>query len=404
MRFEFYVALRHLLTRKSHSAISSIARIALGGVAISTMALIVVLSVFNGIASLVGSMYSALDTDLQIRPRQGKYFVYSDSLATLLAACPNVKNVGQFMEEDALFGYAARQHIGRLLGVDDSYASITQLASHVQDGEFALRLGSMPQAQISTGIAYYLRIALTQYDPIEIYLPNRTASNWLNPATAFVQKKLSIGSVLSINAEFDDRTVVVPIEVMRTLLNYQVPYVSALSLQLTDPSASSAAKLYLTEHLPPTLQVMTRLEQNANLYRTFKSERLVVLLILLLILLIASFNIVGSLSMLLIDKRLDIAIFTYLGLPRQRLRRIFHLEGMLISAAGAVLGLVGGLVLCWVQMRFGLVTFGNYGSFVVNVYPVELRLTDVLLVLGINLVLAALAAWLPAHFLTRSSS
>ncbi len=403
MRLEFYVALRHLLARKSHSAINSIARIALGGVAISTMALVVVLSVFNGIASLVGAMYSALDTDLQIVPKQGKGFMYSDSLAQLLTSCPNIENVGQFIEEDALFTYLKRQHIGRLLGVDDNYVAMTRLQHFVQEGQFELHLGSVPQAQISTGIAYYLRIALTQYDPIEVYLPNRTASNWLNPTTAFVQKKLPVASVLSVNAEFDDRTVVVPIEVMRALLNYQQPYVSALSVQLTDPNRLDDALSYLSEHLPPNLQLNTRLQQNENLYRTLKSERLIVFLILLLILLIATFNIIGSLSMLMIDKRLDIDIFTYLGLPRHRLRRVFHLEGMIISTAGALLGVAVGLLLCWVQIRFGLITFGNYGSFVVNAYPVEVRASDILLVLGFNLALAALAAWLPAHFLTRHS-
>lgn len=399
MRFSSFIAKRHIFARKSHSAVNIIAIIAMCGVAISTAALVVVLSVFNGIESIVGSMYSSLDTDLAITATKGKGFRYSDSIRQIIEQNPNIAIVGCSLREDALFGYQKQQQIGVLIGVDRNYLKATNLPHFTADGQFDLYLGSMPIANIGAGIAYYLRLSLAHYDPITIYLPNRTASNWLNPATAFKQKTMTLGAIISVNADFDEASVVVPIETVQEMLSLPPDYVSSLSLQLKEGCSPRAAQQNLQDALKQDYTVVNRQQQNKDLYRTMKSERFIIIVILSLILFIATFNVVGSLSMLIIDKRQDIATLASLGAQSAQIRSIFVWEGAIISLGGALVGVALGLLLCWAQTTFGLIALGGGAGFVVDAYPVEVRWPDVLFVVLLAGTLGLIASWFPARLI-----
>lgn len=399
MSFAAFIASRHIFARKSHSAVNIIAIIAMAGITVSTAALVVVLSVFNGIESIVGSLYSSLDTDLAITAAKGKGFLYNDSMQRIVAQNPNLATIGKSLREDALFAYHDQQQIGQIVGVDYYYLKATGLPSHTIDGEFKLHIGTMPIANIGAGIAYYLRLSLAQLAPITIYLPNRAASNWLNPATAFNQKTMTLGAILSVNAEFDEVSVVVPIETAQEMLALPADIVSALSITLKEGANPSSVQSALQTALGPDFKVLNRQQQNQALYRTMKSERFIITLFLSLILFIATFNVVGSLSMLIIDKRNDIDTLASLGANDRQIRSIFFREGAIISLCGAIVGIALGLLLCWAQSEFGLISLGGGAGFVVDAYPVKVKPLDLLFVLLLATALGLLASWAPARLI-----
>lgn len=399
MSFSAIIASRHIFARKAHSAVNIIALIAMAGVAICTAALVAVLSVFNGIEAIVGSLYSSLDTDLAITAAKGTGFRYNDSLQRIVEQSPNLATIGKSIREDALFGYQEQQQIGQLVGVDYNYLKATGLPEHSVDGNFALYLGSMPIANIGAGVAYYLRLSLAQLAPISIYLPNRTASNWLNPTAAFRQKTMTLGAVLSVNADFDEVSVVVPIETAQEMLDLPSDYVSRLSIELKEGCNPRSEQKKLQNTLGPNFKVLNQQQQNQALYRTMKSERFIIIVILGLILFIATFNVVGSLSMLIIDKRNDINTLASLGANARQIRGIFIREGAIISLGGALVGIALGLLLCWAQAQFGLISLGGGAGFVVDAYPVKVLPLDLLFVLLLAAALGLLASWFPARLI-----
>jgi len=375
-----FVAQRYLFAKKSRAAIHVISLIAMVGIGVSTMALVVVLSVFNGIASLVGGMYSALDTDLRLVPREGKVFSYGASDHSWLMAQPEIAHIGRTLEENALFGYQDKQHLGRLLGVDAAYAAMVNLASHTYEGEFLLMRGSQPILAPTVGMTYMLGAYLAQYEPISVYIPNRTAKNWLDPSTAFRKKVVAWESIVSVNGEFDANTVLAPLALVQNLLQYDSTMVSSLELSLREGVQVDAVQERVAQHFGDRCEVQGRELQNASLYRTMRSERLIIVIILSLILLIAAFNVMSSLAMLVIDKRTDLYTLACLGATSSALRRIFWTEGVLIALLGGGVGLILGVVLTLLQQHFGFISLGETTSFVVNAYPVELRWGDLLFV------------------------
>ncbi len=395
MPFSLFVALHHLLSKKRVHATNTIAWIAMLGVSISAMAIVVVLSVFNGIESLVSSMYSTLDTDLKIVPSQGKVFRVGDALQALQETLPQGGRWGCVLEENALFSYGGRQHVGTMLGMDTAYASMSQLASHSIEGSATLYRGSQPLAILASGVAYYLGASPSHYDPLAVYVPNRLASNWLNPATAFHEKRYAFDAIVSINAGFDEHTVVLPISEVQKLLSYDGDVASAVHINLPHGASISGVQQLLRQKLGAECRVLNRMEQNESLYKTMRGERLVIIVILALILLIATFNVVGSLSMLIIEKRDDILQLRYLGARYGQVRQIFLLEGVLIALSGGVAGVVLGLLICWLQQTFGIVRLGGSGNFIVQAYPVEVHASDILLVVALVAGLGLLASLAP---------
>lgn len=393
MRFVFFIALRYLFSKKSRTAINVISTIAMIGIGISAMALVVVLSVFNGITSLVGGMYSSLDTDLRLVPLQGKVFSCSAEDLVWLRALPNVQSVGRTLEENALFGYQEKQHLGRLLGVDAEYEQMVSLASHCYEGQFLLQRGSQPLLVPALGMTYVLGAYLAQYEGITVYMPNRTAKNWLDPTTAFRKKVMGWEGIISINGDFDEQTVLAPLHFVQNLLSYDSAQVSSVAINLKQGVNLRKVRATIANHFSTRCEIQGRDAQNASLYRTMKSERLIIIIILSLILLIAMFNVVGSLSMLVIEKRTDAYMFASMGATPTQIRNIFVCEGILLAGVGGTLGILLGLVVSLLQQRFGFVSLGDATTFAVDAYPVEVHPQDLLFVLLLVLFLGYIASW-----------
>ena len=393
MRFVFFIALRYLFSKKSRTAINVISTIAMIGIGISAMALVVVLSVFNGITSLVGGMYSSLDTDLRLVPLQGKVFSCNAEDLAWLRALPDVERVGRTLEENALFGYQEKQHLGRLLGVDAEYEQMVSLASQCHEGQFLLQRGSQPLLVPALGMTYVLGAYLAQYEGITVYMPNRTAKNWLDPTTAFRKKVMGWEGIISINGDFDEQTVLAPLHFVQNLLSYDSTQVSSVAINLKQGANLRKVRATIANHFSTRCEIQGRDAQNASLYRTMKSERLIIIIILSLILLIAMFNVVGSLSMLVIEKRTDAYMFASMGATPTQIRNIFVCEGILLAGVGGTLGILFGLVVSLLQQHFGFVSLGDATTFAVDAYPVEVHPQDLLFVFLLVLFLGYIASW-----------
>ena len=400
MNFPFYIARRYLFAKKSHNLINIISAISVIGMAVGVTALIVVLSVFNGFDQLIRKMFSNIDSDLRIELVEGKTF--SDTLAELNAV-RNYSGVAVFSEvlqEHALFKYRNRQHIGVIKGVSRNYNEISGIDSMIIDGEFQLWRGSQPLAIIGQGVAYYLNANLAHFDPIEVYIPKRGRQFSISAATAFNSKVIMPAGVFAIEQEFDSQFIIVPIEFARKLTNFNTE-VTSVEILLKPGTNSNKAQTDIQKILGENFKVQNRYQQNESLYRTMNTEKLSIGVILSLILFIASFNIIGSLSMLIIDKRKDVETLRSLGANNDLIQKIFLTEGLLISLGGTILGTTLGLLICWLQITFKLVKLTGTGGFIVNAYPVDIQWFDIAAIILVVLVISFFTARFPVRIITK---
>lgn len=400
MNFPFYIARRYLLAKKSHNVINIISAISMVGMATGVMALVVVLSVFNGFDTLIRSMFSRFDADLKIELVEGKTFSDTTQILSTVRSHPSVAVFSEVLEENALFRYRSRQHIGVIKGVSKNYGAQTCIDSMIVDGDFLLWRGSQPLAIMGQGVAFYLNANLAHFDPIEVFMPRRGMGVALTGANAFSSRAIMPSGVFSIEQEFDSQYIIAPIEFVRALLNFDTQ-ITAVEIKLTPKANPSEAQTEIQSILGNEFRVLNRYQQNESLYRTMKSEKLAIGLILSLILVIASFNIIGSLSMLIIDKRNDMETLRSLGADNKLIQKIFLTEGMLISLAGTIIGTSLGLLICWLQMEFGLIRLQGAGSFIIDAYPVDIQFPDILFVLTLVLSIGYLAARFPVRIITK---
>ena len=400
MNFPFYIARRYLVAKKSHNVINVISAISVVGVMVGTMALVVILSAFNGFDTLVHSLFNSFDPDLKVTLVQGKTF--PDTLPSLarVRALPEVQYVSGVIEEMALLQYGERQFIATVKGVEDDYTKMSGIDTMIVDGRFVLHQKGSPMAVVGQGIANNLGIGLHFITPIKVYVPRRGGRVTLNPERAFNKSYIYPSGIFAIQQDFDLKYMIVPIAFARKLFGY-AHELSALEIKLRPGADVAKVKAEVTQVMGPDFVVKDRYEQQALLYRIMKTEKWAIFLILTFILVIASFNVVGSLSMLIIEKRDDIATLRALGASVGVLRRIFLLEGWLITAAGAAAGVVLGLVVCWVQLQFGVVKIPGSGSFVIDTYPVVVKAVDVAVVFMTVLTIGYLAAWYPVRTMVR---
>lgn len=400
MNFPFFIARRYLLARKSHNIINIISIISVVGMATGVMALVVVLSVFNGFDSLIRSMYSVFDSDIKIELVEGKTF--SDTLPRLseVRQHPSVKVFSEVLQENAIFKYRSKQHIGTLKGVSRNYPELSGIDSMMVDGEFMLWRGSQPLAIMGQGAAYYLNANLAHFDPLEVFMPRRGRLPTFTTATAFTSKAIMPSGIFAIEQDFDTQFILSPIEFVRGLLNYKTE-VTAIELKLDPKANHSRVQKEIQQILGHEFRVLNRFQQNESMYRTMKSEKLIVGLILSFILLIASFNIVGTLSMLIIDKRKDVETLRSMGADTKTIQQIFTTEGLLVSIAGIVIGSILGLFICWLQITFKLVKLHGMGNFIIDAYPVDIQPLDVAFVLVLVLVIGYTMARFPVRYITE---
>jgi ABC-type lipoprotein release transport system permease subunit len=396
----FHIARRYLFSKKSHQAVNIISLVSALGVMVVTAAIVCALSVMNGFNSLVFSMFSALDPELEITPAKGKVFDPDTPLLYALGGMPGVASVGKVLEDNVLLRYGNRQVIGKVMGVDSNYERLTGIDSILVDGAFKLHDPVADYATLGIGLAYALGVNAGFTAPLEIYAPRRDERvNMANPAASFDLEYAYIGGVFRTDQPvYDEDCLLVPISLARRLFHYD-KQVSALQLRATPHADISRLKESLRRLLGKDYVVRDRYEQQESSYKMVQTEKWVIFLILCFILLIALFSMVGSLSMLMIEKKDDVRTLRNLGAEEGLIRHIFLFEGWMITGLGALTGLLLGLGLCLLQQHFGLIKMGAHGTFVVDNYPVVVQASDLLFTLLAVGALGFLSAWYPVYVL-----
>ena len=401
VNFPFFIAKRYFLTKKLRNVINIISLISVIGVTVGTMALVVVLSVFNGFEDLIKSTYNAFDPDIKITPEKGKTFVVDeDQRFQNVKKLAGVEVFCEVLEENALIRYDDKQYIGRVKGVPDNFAALSGVDSMITNGKFALHGENKEMAVMGRGLAYFLSVSLNLVEPLVIYVPKRGQTAMVNPRSAFNRKYIFPSGIFSTQPEYDKQYVIVPLDFARDLLDYQNE-ATAVEIKVADGYSMNEVETELEEMLGTDYEVKNRYEQHEVFYKVMQSEKWYIFLILTFILIVASFNVIGSLTMLIIDKKEDIVILRSLGSSLKTIRRIFFLEGWMISLIGALAGTGIGLFICWLQETFGLLRLGQSGSFVVDYYPVDIQMLDVLGVFATVLAIGFIAAYYPVRYITR---
>ena len=401
MNFPFYIARRYLFSKKSHNAINVISTISVCGVALATLALVCTLSVFNGFQDLVETFFTAFDPQLKITAVRGKVFDGQDKRVLQLKKLPEVAVYSESLEDNVMVQYQGRQAMAVIKGVEDNFDQLTPIDSILFGrGDLLLHDEVVDYAIPGIQLLSTLGSGIRFLDPLEIYAPRRGAKvNMANPSTGFVTGNLfSSGLVFAVNQEkYDASYILTSMNFARKLFQYTTE-VSAINLKLKDGADTDAVKKHIQTLLGDDFRVQDRYEQQADTFRIMEIEKLISYLFLTFILMIACFNVIGSLSMLIIDKRDDVVTLRNLGASDRQIVRIFLFEGRMISLFGALAGVILGLLLCWLQQEYGLISLGDSGSFVVDAYPVSVHASDVIIVFVTVLLVGFLSAWYPVRF------
>lgn len=392
------IAGRYLLARKSHNLINVITLISAAGVAIGTFALIVVLSVFNGFDKVITGMINTVSPDLLIVPAKGKVLQIDSSNLVRLSGISGVEGVSRVLEEDALFVLGPKQHLGRIKGVEPYYQHAGRFDSITQHGRFVLKAHDLSFAIAGAGLAWYLGLNPGKSDqPLMVYVPRRGDPSRFSHDQGFNSMPIAVADVFTSQQDFDSRYLFVPYDWALLLLEYQNE-VSGVELFLSPSAHVDRIRSAIGEIFSGSVMVKDRFEQQETLYRIMRTEKWAIYIILTFILFMATFNVVGSLTMIIIDKEKDSNVLRFLGLSLRALRALFVIEGVYIALAGALTGLITGVLVVALQEQFGMLKLGgDEGAFVIDAYPVELRFADVgavmLTVVTIGLLASAYAVW-----------
>jgi lipoprotein-releasing system permease protein len=405
MNFPFYIARRYLFSKKSTHAINIISGVSVIGVAVATMALVIVLSVFNGFHDLVATFFTSFDPQLKVVPVMGKTAPADDPILTKIRHLPQVDVATECVEDHALAIYQDKQAMVVVKGVDDNFDQLTHIREILYgDGEFDLHAGNLQFGTIGIRLAQDLGTGARWEGGLKIYAPIKEGQlDMSNPAAGFVVDSLdSPGVVFSVKqTKYDKNYIIAPIAFARNLFGQQ-GMLSSLELRLKDGSDLESVKSEMQDIAGTKYRVLDRFEQQDDTFKIMKIEKIIAYIFLTFILIVACFNIIGSLSMLIIDKKDDVVTLRNLGANDQQITRVFLFEGRMISAIGAIVGILIGLLLCWLQQQYGLVSLGDSdGSFVVNSYPVSVHYTDVTLIFFTVLVVGWLAVWYPVKYFSR---
>ncbi|TVR76406.1 MAG: ABC transporter permease [Chitinophagaceae bacterium] len=368
------------------------------GMGIGVMALVLVLSVFNGFESLVKQLYGVLDPEIRITAAEGKVFEFTDEDYEFIKSVNGVEEISMFLEERVLVRYRDEEYLALVRGVDSRYEKVSDLKNYIVRGEYALMDMGAPRAILGAGVQRALNIQVEQsFHNLVLYVPNRTGRiSSINPDQAFNRRTIAPSSVFSIQQEFDNQYIFVPVTFMQEVLNYNEKTVTALDIKLISGYNQNRVANQLRQLLSDEYVVQTRYQLNETLYSIMQTEKWVVYAILTLILIIAAFNIVGSLSMLVLEKKHDIAILQAMGATPNTIRNIFIAEGLIISLGGALAGSLLAILIAFAQIHFELIKISSSGSFVVSAYPVELQLLDFVLISVTVIFISILASWFPA--------
>lgn len=407
MRLPFFIARRYLFSQKSHNAINVISGVSVCGVAFATLAMVCTLSVFNGFQDLVQTMFTAFDPELKITSVTGKVFDADDDRMKNVQEMPEVEIFSKSLEDNAMVQYKGRQAMVVIKGVEDNFNQLTAIDSILYGrGELKLRDEVASYAIPGIELVSVLGTGIRFLDPLEVYAPKRGVKlNVANPSSGLRMDYLhSSGLTFAVNQQkYDDSYILTSLDFARNLFQYDTE-VSSIELKLHPNADVDVVKKKISKFLGDDFLVQDRYEQQMDTYRIMEVEKLISYLFLSFILLIACFNVIGSLSMLIIDKREDVITLRNLGADNQLIFRIFLFEGCLISFIGALVGVCGGLMLCLLQQEFGFLSLGSgdsAGAFVVDAYPVSVHFCDVMLVTITVLVVGFLSVLYPVRYLSR---
>ena len=400
MNLSFYIAKRYLFSKKRTNLINIISAISVAGMAIGTMGLIIGLSGFNGFDSLIKSLFSSFDPDLKISLVEGKSFEVNNQVFNDIHKMDGVMFFTDVVEDNALLRYENRQVLATIKGVSDDYSQMTGLDTMIVDGEFKLKEAEAQFTVIGQGVAYYLSVGINLINPINIYVPQKGRRSGLSLEGSFNQGSIYPSGVFSVQQEIDSKYIIVPIEFARKIFEIEEK-VNSVELKLKNGVDVKKIQEDISSKLGSRFVVKNRYQQHDYLYKTMQGEKYAVYLILILILIIASFNIVGSLTMLIIDKKEDIAVLQSMGADKPLIRRIFLFEGWSVSILGAIFGTVAGIAICQAQIAFGFVKLqGGGGSFIIDSYPMKIIPLDILLVFCSVALIGFLASWLPVKHIS----
>ena len=401
MNQPFLLAKRYLIAKKSHNAINIIAWISVLGVATGTFALIVVLSVFNGFDSLISSMFNAFDPNIKVTVAEGKFFDSTDINLPALKRIEGIEQICPVLEENALLRYGKHQYICTIKGVDSLFNKVSGIDTMMIEGKYHTEHTAVPLAIAGQGVAYYLALNLKSTEPIWVYMPSRNKEISLDPEQAFQRKPVLLSGIFSVEAEYDSKYIIAPLSFTRELLNLPQG-ISALEIKTKANANIDHIQSLLKQQLGNKFEIKNRMQQQELFYKIMKTERWAIFFILTFILLVASVNIVGSISMLIIEKKNEFTTYRSLGMNTRQIKQVFLFEGWLISLAGAVIGLAVGLVVCWLQMKFGLLELQGNGTFVIDAYPVSIRVSDIFLVFVTVAAIGFVASWYPVRLITTN--
>lgn len=406
MDFTFFIARRYLVSKKSTNAINAISLVSAAGVAVATMALVIVLSVFNGFHDLVASLFTNFDPQIEITPAKGKTVPADDPVLTSLRQQPEVAVATECVEDQALAVYDGHQQMVTVMGVDDNFAQLTRINDILYgNGEFTLHAANLEYGIIGIRLAQALGTGARWDGEMKIYAPVREGqlTELEDPRDGFVADSIvSPGVVFAVNqAKYDRDHIITSIGFARRIFGQQ-GMLSSLKIRLNPGTDIAAVKQRMQRIAGDKYRVLDRFEQQADTFRIMQVEKFLAYIFLTFILIVACFNIIGSLSMLIIEKKDDAGTLWALGASSRQVARVFLHEGRLISAAGAAVGIAIGLLLCWLQQQFGLVPMGDSsGTFVVNAYPVSVHYGDVLAVFLTVIAVGWVTAWIPVRYMQK---
>jgi lipoprotein-releasing system permease protein len=396
MNLSLLIAKRYLFSKKKTNAVNIIAGVSAVAIGVGAMALVLVLSVFNGLEDLVKSLYTVFYPEVLITPHHSKTFEITDDIEKILKDNTNIAFFSYTLEENALLEYGSQQHISTVKGVDDNYFKVVKdFDKYVKEGNRNLKANGINFALLGAGTAYYLNINPAEsIEPVGIYMPKKSSKSLANVENAFQKQYINTCGMFVVSDEFDAKYSLVPLDFFQQLTeNYGKA--SKIEIRLKDQKKDQHTIQELQKKLGNSFILKTRYEQNEVLYKVLQTEKWIVFAILTAILCIASFNIIGALSMLILDKRKDMAVLTALGFDKKATHRLFLVEGMLLSLLGASVGIVVGILFLLIQKYVGIIPMpGN--TFIVQFYPVHIRLTDILAVFILVALISFVATWLPA--------
>lgn len=403
MKLEAQIALRYLFAKKSQNIINVISMISVFGVLIGTIGLVLILSVFNGLHGLVGDMYSTFDPEIKISPAKGKVFSTDTLDLSGLKQMEEITTISQWLTDHALLKYDKKQVPGMVMGVDTLFSKVTRIDSIIIDGNFNRKKKGSHLGVVGTLLADQLGLRPTFVTPLMIYTPRRKGKiNMANPTASFRNEYINPSGIFAVRQiEYDSQYIVIDISLARQLFEYAPNTVSCLALKIKEDEDIDAVGKKIAQLLGENYLVENREQQHATFYKMMHVEKIVAYLILSFILIIATFNIIGTLSMLIFEKRENITTLRSMGATQSMITRIFLLEGWFISLSGLIIGLIISSTLVWLQETFGIIHFLGEGTFVVDAYPVELKWQDAVTVFVTVASMGFLSAWYPVKVIVK---